>query len=572
MISAINGTDSLTINRRMILSFVLSLTVVSITSTQFASHAFLLGRTNQPKYLCPVLSRTKNKIYASPSIFKKLYYTIDDDKIDLNLSHILNENSSKKRKRQKNPSIFLNIKDADLVKNPLSTRFLRLRQKNFVTNDSRTIELQTAVHTYEKKVKTSSGNLETIQVDLHAQVHFGDENYFSFYNDNENFSSSYDRVHYELMVDESLLYPQLSNGIEQQMNDNLIRTLLMPENGLMPSQADSQTSLQYNLTCQVDAVDYSQPKWIVADVSRQEFQMMQEKEKKRDKLRNKKKFKIQKPKVFLGMEVFDAFLRPTTPASSGSTTQLFSNLFLKGEGIALFFRYLLWTTVPSPELYIMLLDWSSSSPRAGGVSLMAKPVLECLVLGDFQSARKLVFSQMLVSGQLNDGADDLLIGGRNDHAMRVLEYSIKHDECKKNAILYGALHCRDLQNKLLDMGFKRKKIDWRTAWTVDVPDENGKKSKVAAAGALGVPAYLAIGGLDWVAMVEEMTKAFEIGNWSDGFVSIFLYIARHAILYLSLVKFVIEWDTSLYGFGIEGGHIKNTEFGVDKRTKKDKHD
>lgn len=424
-----------------------------------------------------------------------------------------------------------------------ASRFLRIKPS--MRNGKRVFELQTAVQTFEKPIIRSSGMMETASVDLHAQVHFGDEEYFAFYNDQNKFSSRYDRVHYELIVDENLLTTAFNDNNNNKSNKKLIRTLLMPENGLMPSMADTQTALQYDLSCQVDLIDFSQPNWVCADLSREEFYSMQQKKRtnQKNKLSN-----------LPGVEVLDALIRPTTPASSGIKTQLFSNLFLPGASIASFFRSILWTTVPSPELSVMLLDWSSSSPKAGGISPIATPVIESLLTGKVGAARKLVFSQMLVSGQADEGSNQLLIGGRNDHALRVLMHSINTDECQSNALMYGALHCRDLQKKLSQLGFQRKKVQWRTAWSVDAPglsigNNNEGWNVFASVGVVGVPFYLAIGGLDWVATIEELIKAFEVGNWGDGFFATILYIARHVALYLGLAKFVIEWDGTNTGTG-----------------------
>ena len=420
-----------------------------------------------------------------------------------------------------------------------------------------------------------SGTMEKVTVDLHAQVHFADENYFKFYN-SPTFASQYDRVHYELIVDQDLLtstsafYQDDHHNDNHNHNDNennkdnnkkeegdkLVRTLLMPQNGLMPSVSDTQTALQYNLCCQVDVIDYSQTNWICADLSREEFYALQQ-QSHPNQNQNQPQQNAQMQKQFPGLEVLDALVRPTTPASKGIKTQLFSNLFLQGDGIAAFFRSLLWTTVPSPELSVMLLDWSSSSPKAGGISPIASPVIQSLVMGNLGAARKLIFSQMLVSGQTDDGAKNTLIGGRNDHALKVLKYSTEQDACRKNALIYGALHCRDLQTKLMQMGFQRKDVQWRTAWSVPIPGAGaagrdggrGETSNIFAVGAIGVPLYLAIGGLDWVATLEEMTKAFEVGHYVDGFFSSGLYVIRHVALYLGLAKFVVEWDGAGTGTG-----------------------
>jgi hypothetical protein len=104
-----------------------------------------------------------------------------------------------------------------------------------------------------------------------------------------------------------------------------------------------------------------------------------------------------------GAEAVSAVFRPATPSTPLDTPvaqQLFSNLFLAGTSLATALRLLFWILVPAPELSVMVLDWSSLSPRpTGGVSSVALPVLESLLTGNIQEARQLVFGQVLVSGQ-----------------------------------------------------------------------------------------------------------------------------------------------------------------------------
>jgi hypothetical protein len=101
-------------------------------------------------------------------------------------------------------------------------------------------------------------------------------------------------------------------------------------------------------------------------------------------------------------------------------------------------RAIFWVTVPSPELSVMLLDWSSILPRpTGGISQVALPVLESLLTGNLQEARQLIFGQMLVSGQSRSGDEKVLIGKRNEHAINVLATSLDHVRGGRHALLYG---------------------------------------------------------------------------------------------------------------------------------------
>jgi hypothetical protein len=244
-----------------------------------------------------------------------------------------------------------------------------------------------------------------VRADLHAQVHFADLSYCGYCNDPQQFRHCYDRVHYELIVSDELL-----------LKDALGRRRITHPRSLMPSLSDQKTAIYYDLTCQIDVVDYSQPNWICNDYSREESRHLQQKS---------RQLSMPVP----GVEVLQALVRPSTPAQDGLKTKLFSNLFLPVKGFTSRMRTLLWI-VPVPELLILLLGWSSLSPRPWGISSVAAKVLESLIQGDLSTARKLVFSQMIVSGQANVGSASLLIGTRNQHAMEVLNHSMERDECQ----------------------------------------------------------------------------------------------------------------------------------------------
>ena len=69
-------------------------------------------------------------------------------------------------------------------------------------------------------------------------------------------------------------------------------------------------------------------------------------------------------------------------------------------------------------------------------------------------------------------------------------------------------HCIvEIYKKLAQLGFQRKKVEWHTAWSVNLPGNtvsddanakvsNGRNNALAIVGALGVPIYLAVGGFD----------------------------------------------------------------------------
>ena len=69
-------------------------------------------------------------------------------------------------------------------------KFLRIQPKNQSRNNKQRIfELQTAVATLSRK---NDDGTEVV-IDLHSQLHFGEEDYFKFYND-DAFVDNYDNV------------------------------------------------------------------------------------------------------------------------------------------------------------------------------------------------------------------------------------------------------------------------------------------------------------------------------------------------------------------------------------------
>ena len=66
-----------------------------------------------------------------------------------------------------------------------------------------------------------------------------------------------------------------------------------------------------------------------------------------------------------------------------------------------------------------------------------------------------------------DKSDFGLIYRRNDRAMELLEERLKKG-AQKTALLYGAAHGFDLQDRLMEMGFVLKSEDWLTAWALEL--------------------------------------------------------------------------------------------------------
>ena len=448
-------------------------------------------------------------------------------------------------------------------------------------------QMQTAVTTFLRPV-------DGAVVQLHAQLHFGEDAYYSFYND-PDFTAKHDAVCYELLVDEELLQD------EQPQGRRVLRLPTVTTKGQSPiaaSFSDQATAQQHGWTCQVNAMNYSQPKWIHADLTRQEF---------RQRLHNGPSSKAaaspllgqQQQQQPLWLQASSSSLPIPSAVTEAATAllagppftdrsaprRLFTNLFLPGTALANVLRAALWMTVPSPELSILLLDWSSilfpqqqqqqrnnnSSQNNNnnntrlGVSPVSLTILQLLLEGRLQAVRQLLFGQVILLGQATAAAaaagprnQDLLIQQRNERAIQVVlemaapadatSTAADDDNQKSNndnnkspnktnvALLYGISHCPDLQRRLQAAGFVPIQQAWRTAWSVPVSVKEETSSSVWSSSALlAVPfLYLGIGGLDWISTWQSV--------WSESSSQdAILYLLRHVLLYVGLSKIVLDW-------------------------------
>jgi hypothetical protein len=493
-------------------------------------------------------------------------------------------------------------------------------------------DVQTAITTFQKKENSSitknnyNAVTTTTTVDLHSQIHFGSSEYYNYFNDPKQFGSLYDKVLYELIVEDKFLKKSSSETTKQQLGRTLMPTV-DNLNPIAPTLADRNTASQYGLQCQVDGVQYCKENWIHADVTREEFLNFLSSEEEIST--SSSPSHQQQPlwalasttATYPGSEAFTALLRPlttvTNSASAQLTRRLFTHLFLPGDALSGWIRAILWFGVPAPELSILLVDWSSlsyigrgkrrrqSRHASGGagsgggnptvedgiapISPIAAPVMLSLLTGNWGTARRLVFGQVLVGGQSSEDTskNGVLIEKRNEHAMNVLRETLRQQqnegEKKRIALLYGAGHCRDLHGRLEAEGFVPVRTEWRTAFRASSPkwgdyfnvdrDWNNKsvsKADVitsgfgpstelaqfsegvisslstsalesAAVGLVVLPLYLLIGGLDWVSTLQDFGLALDKGQYLDGILNMVLYLVRHVALYVGISKFVVDW-------------------------------
>ena len=95
------------------------------------------------------------------------------------------------------------------------------------------------------------------------------------------------------------------------------------------------------------------------------------------------------------------------------------------------------------------------------------------------------------------------------------------------------------------MGFRPTSSTWRTAWSVQGGSENtvgeSTSSTVLPALVAFLIFYLAIGALDWVGMLGDVSKSLVDSDYAEAGLDAGLYLVRHVLLYLGLSKFLVDW-------------------------------
>jgi hypothetical protein len=355
------------------------------------------------------------------------------------------------------------------------------------------LRLQTAITTWTRNDQ---------KLFLHAQVHVGSPEYYDYYRTDPTFDDARTTtVLYELLVDDTLLtydedfanYNDTASGHGSRGGGGgLFLGRILHQ--VVASEKDQALAKQYGWVCQANRIDYARRNWYHADFTRQEYYA-----------RLRQRPEDSRPVV---QEAATAlFVGPPLSSNRASRRRIFTNLFLPGNSFALFLRVILWVAVPSPELSILLLDWSStfwqqreedqrrasmssssihsnkpsSSSFKGQISPIAQAVLQSLAYGKWNVARQLVFGQVLIAGHKAVGlsatdTDTASMGERNDRALAAVDETFRRrtngDNVDTVHLLYGCNHCPDLHQKLQARGFTCVSIDWRTVWTASIGDDD----------------------------------------------------------------------------------------------------
>ena len=258
----------------------------------------------------------------------------------------------------------------------------------FVDDDKGGGKLDVATATY----KNDSG----VTVHLVGVVHIGDKKY---YQGLEKSFEKYDAVLYEMVK------PAASGApVRGQRTGSMI--------GMFQTFLKDVLELDF----QLDAIDYTKPNFVHADLDAETFAKMQE----------------ERGESIMGLML----------------AQMMRDLAKQFEGGG--------NKNNGPQMGLMELIEAFDSPdRARQFKL---------ILGrNFNN----------VEEQMAGFNGSVLTTERNKKALAVLKDTIKKGK-KDIAVFYGAAHMQDLEARLALMGFKRTGVEWRTAWDMRVKDDEAK--------------------------------------------------------------------------------------------------
>lgn len=133
----------------------------------------------------------------------------------------------------------------------------------------------------------------------------------------------------------------------------------------------------------------------------------------------------------------------------------------------------------------MMKEMMKGDQAKAGQDIDPMQLLSALTSDDGSRQLKLILAKQfenmdeMVAG-LDGPNGSVLVTERNKACMRVLKQQMELG--KKNlGIFYGAAHMKDMEKRLMDMGFKRTGVEWRVAWDLSPRGEaratdNGNKS------------------------------------------------------------------------------------------------
>lgn len=406
----------------------------------------------------------------------------------------------------------------------------------------------------------------TSTVHLYSMVHVGDKCYYDQLNE---LTKSYDVILYELII---------SNELINQQDDT--KKILQSE--VYASKTD-QLAQRFQLCTQFH-LNMLQPNWYIADLSKEVINSL---ENERNGITNAR------------------FLFSLLGGRAASES-LLKSFFLADAPFVTLLRLLTWL-LPCPELGALLLDWSRMSPRPGGVPKVLVPIVECLLTGDINGARKLAFAQEILAG-LPDAGEwggaaksdvEVRVKARNAECCRVLDSFLRGGAAPPRiAVLYGAYHIEDLSKRFVSMGLRpvstlpsaaaltpnsldTSKVEdppsHLVAWSMRRPRSQAggmlstPASLVATIGT-ATPLYLLFGGLDWWLLLH--LSAAGVAFWSNGgpggaanvvpdspvispvavaLIYFMTYVQRRLALLQTISQVGLEWQRPLFEEALTDG-------------------
>jgi len=413
------------------------------------------------------------------------------------------------------------------------SNYLRL-----VATQPEAFQLQTA--TVRLALTTARGTDFT--VDLISTVHVASPDY---YEEMQAQLEGYDRVLLELLLDDASVTSEVDAA------GNTVRRL---NTDISAPPALQQLAGQYGLRTQVDALDCRRSNAVIADVSRRQLA-------------------VQESRLQLGQARRGSIgILPPVPRGLSALVAPLRSIFLGSRASGL--RPLL-LLLPAPELLMLLDDWIGSGGAAPAPSL--RPLATALGRFDLAAARRLSFAQTLAGGETTQEGTlaGSLVRWRNERAVQEVDAALASG-CTQLALVYGALHQRDLRSRLLQRYELVSVSDptWRPAWTIAVPNDDNSVRSMLTLSALSA-GLLALDAADWIDAVEALLSAAaaalapslealalidpaassttaaataavsSVSPPGLGVASLAaaLYIARHALFYVALRRYAFEWDS-----------------------------
>ena len=410
---------------------------------------------------------------------------------------------------------------------------------------------------------------ENTVVDLYSLLHIGEK---AYYEELTRRLEEYDIVLFELITSRQNVV--LDEGRDYRRR--LVRNVFSPKT--------SALAAEYNLSCQLDDIDFTREKYFIADLEAEDVASL---EKKQAGFVWKRYF----ASLIAGPRASSSSISSSSSSSSYPADRLtLKKFFLPLDALLTNSLRLLCWTCPCPELSALLVDWSRA--QAGGVPEVIGPILQCLLRGQIKDARRILFGQELVTGLADSGEwggaafsnTNVRVGARNEECLRVLESIVKEEQKKgrsladlnsedalkelRVAILYGAFHSRDLTNKLSAAGYTLESKEDKnqgdcsnrisehhlTAWSVASPQVTTFAPQVLLGSGL-VLAYLFLGALDWYLLLYLLGEGARVA-WTEAssdlttpVLSLFYlatYVQRHSGLFNRASSVGIDWQEGLF--------------------------